>query len=82
MARGRAAGLPIAELEPLAENMRRARETADEPVPPAAETEAWAGQYAATAPASEHTLLQRSPVVYDQAEEPGEPASLPHDAVP
>lgn len=41
-ATARAAGLPLAELEPLAEIMRRARETADEPVPAAAETESWA----------------------------------------
>jgi len=37
-----AAGLPADELEPLAEIMRQARTAADEPVPPAAETEPWA----------------------------------------
>lgn len=37
-----AAGLPAKELEPLAEIMRQARARADEPVPPASETESWA----------------------------------------
>ena len=39
---GTAAGLPVDELAPLAEIMRKAREAADEPTPPASETEAWA----------------------------------------
>ncbi|GIJ12241.1 LysM peptidoglycan-binding domain-containing protein [Micromonospora andamanensis] len=37
-----AAGLPAAELEPLAEIMRQARAALDEPTPVAAETESWA----------------------------------------
>ncbi|MFD6757360.1 LysM peptidoglycan-binding domain-containing protein [Micromonospora gifhornensis] len=37
-----AAGLPAAELEPLAEIMQQARAVADEQVPPAAEPETWA----------------------------------------
>lgn len=37
-----AAGLPITELEPLADIMRTAREIIDDPVPAAPETEPWA----------------------------------------
>lgn len=37
-----ASGLPAEELVPLAEIMRQARAKADEPVPPASETESWA----------------------------------------
>lgn len=42
VASARTAGLPLTELEPLAEIMRRARDIDDEAVPPAPETEAWA----------------------------------------
>jgi hypothetical protein len=39
---GSAAGLPVAELEPLAEIMAQTRSATDEPAPPAAEPEPWA----------------------------------------